>query len=97
MKVSIMGLAWYRADDYVRIQSIFIDSDNLPASYQEWLSKAEAFEKKIRDSGVRVERIVIDADTFPDWCASLGCNVDTEARKRFVNQKVADIARGKNN
>ncbi len=98
MKVSITGISWYKsAADYARLQKLFIDGDNLPATYEEWLRKSEGLENKISESGVRVVRIIIDADTFLVWCASLGCDVNTEARKRFIREKVADHAKGRVN
>ena len=98
MKVSITGISWYKnAAEYARLQKLFIDGDNLPSTYEKWLASAELGEKKLGESGVRVVRIVIDADTFPVWCASLGCDVNTEARKRFVREKVADFAKGRVN
>ena len=97
MKVSIMGLAWYRPEDYSRLLQLFSDAKNLPATYEDWLKRAELGEQKFSKDGMRVVRVIVDPEEFTRWCESLGCDFDSKARIRFVNERVANIARGKNN
>ena len=69
----------------------------MPLTFNEWLRKAEALEKQISDSGVRVVRAIIDPDTFPAWCASKNFKINADARKSFANHKAMEVASGKNN
>jgi hypothetical protein len=97
MKVSIAGIPWYREGDYVKLLSIFEDADNLPGTFNEWLVKAEAFEKNLTKSGMRVVRAVIDPDTFPVWCAANNVKINADGRKRFASHKARETAIGRNN
>lgn len=83
----INGIAWYRRDDYARLLTILEDADKLPRTFDDWLKKAEAHEKKLSTRGMRVMRVIIDPDAFPGWCLANGLNVDAEARRKFVGHK----------
>lgn len=82
---SIIGMAWYRAEDYDAILRIMSDSHQFPDRFDVWLAKAEAFEKDGASHGYVVVRAVIDPKTFPNWCKSCNLNVDAEARTYFAN------------
>lgn len=82
---SVIGMAWYRAEDYDAIFRIMSDSHKLPDTFDEWLLKADNGEKELTASGHIVVRAVIDPKTFPDWCRSLNLNVDAKARMHFAN------------
>jgi hypothetical protein len=72
MKVSKMGIAWYRREDYDRLRRIFSDGANLPQHYDDWLKLAEKLAERLKNQGQAFQRVYIDPDTFPDWCARTG-------------------------
>lgn len=82
---SVIGMAWYRAEDYDTVLGIISDSHQFPDRFDVWLAKAEAFEKDSASHGYVVVRAVIDPKTFPDWCRSRNLNVYAEARMHFAN------------
>lgn len=65
-QISVIGMAWYRAEDYDTILGIMSDSHELPNTFGEWLLKAETGEKELTASGHIVVRAVIDPKTFTD-------------------------------
>lgn len=80
------GIAWYKSeDDYKKLLKIFEDAANLPDTYQEWLNGAKQGIKEMAAKGYTLEPVNIDPETFPDWCASRGLNINAEARIAFVN------------
>lgn len=82
---SVIGITWYRAEDYDAILRIMSDSHQFPDRFDVWLAKAEAFEKDRASHGYVVVRAVIDPKTFTDWCRSRNLNVDAKARMHFAN------------
>ena len=82
---SVIGLSWYRAEDYDAILGIMSDSNKLPDTFGEWLLKAENGEKELTATGHIVVRAVIDPKTFPDWCRSRSLNIDSKARMEYAN------------
>lgn len=49
MKVSTVGIPWYRPDDYNKLRKLFVDGNILHATYKEWLASAEQLEKQLKD------------------------------------------------
>ena len=90
--VFILGMVWYRAEDYDAIRRIMTDRQQLPASFYVWRMEAETGEKKLRRSGKTVVRAFIDPETFPDWCRARGLNIDAHARNQFANAVAHDYA-----
>ena len=83
--IDVVGMVWYRLEDYDAIRGIMADGHKLPATFSEWRMKAETGEKKLRRDRKIVVRAYIDPETFPDWCRARGLNVDAKARMEFAN------------
>jgi hypothetical protein len=89
MRVSITGIAWYHEGDYLRLRALFEDEKPLHPSYQEWLKAAERLTEQLRRDGNAFQKVYIDPNTFPLWCADRGLKIDSKARMRFANEFVA--------
>jgi|CZKS01.1.fsa_nt_gi hypothetical protein len=89
MRVSVVGIAWYKKEDYKTLLSLFTDSEKLASSYEEWLKDAECLLDQLRRNGHAFQKVYIDPKTFPTWCATRGLNIDAKARIRFANESVA--------
>jgi hypothetical protein len=83
--IDALGIAWYKLEDYDAILRIMADSDKLPDTFSEWRMKAEQREKLERRNGKVVVRVLIDPETFPDWCRSRSLNVDAKARMLYAS------------
>jgi hypothetical protein len=86
-KVSVVGVIWYRREDYSRVIDMCEDSNRLPVSYDQWLNIAERALKDYEEAGFFVIRAVIDPDTFPEWCYANGLNINSIARIEFTNRE----------
>lgn len=91
--VQIVGIPWYRREDYPRLRKIFADGNKLSPTYQEWLNLAQQTKKRLEGNGMRVVEAHIDPATFPAWCKSKGLNVDAQCRMEFANLAAADAYR----
>jgi hypothetical protein len=91
MSISIVGVAWYKKEDYETLKRLFTDGENLPETYDEWLKKAEGRLDEFRRNGQAFQKVYIDPDTFPAWCASRGIDIDAKARTRFSAEGVGPI------
>ncbi|HWL51317.1 MAG TPA: hypothetical protein VNQ90_02720 [Chthoniobacteraceae bacterium] len=85
MKIQVVGMAWYRREDYDSIRQIMDDGKALPPVYDDWLAAAERGFKKLTGDGLRIVRAEIDPATFPAWCATNGHKVNSDGRKAFAN------------
>jgi hypothetical protein len=89
MRVSVVGIAWYKKEDYETLLSQFTDSDKLGSTYEEWLQDAERLLDQLRRNGHAFQKVYIDPKTFPAWCAARGLDIDSKARMEFASEFVA--------
>src|SRR5215213_803981 len=84
----VLGVAWYRADQWQRFLALASDRDALHDSYAEW--EASAIEKlgELRRLGIAARAVPIDIDELAHWCRERKLAVDGAARAQFVAEKV---------
>ena len=88
MAVQVVGMAWYRREDWKKLKALFTDAHKLHRTYDEWLKAAETGVKTLTAQGHIVEKVHIDPDEFAGWCAMRGLNIDAKARTQFANEFV---------
>lgn len=91
MRISIVGIAWFKREDYDKIKRLSTDGDGLPATYDDWLKAAEDIADQFRSNGQAFQKVHIDPNAFPAWCAARGLDVNAQARIRFSNEHVAGV------
>lgn len=85
----IVGIAWYRREDYPRMLQIVKDPDDLPSTYDEWLRSAKKVERRMRRSSLHVVHTYIDPDALLAWCVFRGLEPNGEARARYCSDETA--------
>lgn len=88
-----IALPWYRREDYPDIRGMMADAHNLAPTYDQWLAAAENNESVGRQSGLDIERILIEPSSFARWCADRGVAPDSAARMRYVADMQAQTAK----
>ena len=87
----VIGIAWYKDEaTYRRALAIFIDSETMPASFEEWKALVGRQCELIKDAGNIAIRAEIDPEAFPVWCASRGIETNSWGRVAFVNHMVLE-------
>jgi len=82
----VIGIAWYKDEvTYRRALAIFIDSKNMPATYEDWQAIVRREREEIKGAGNIALRVDIDPETFKDWCNAHGFLLDARGRTAFVN------------
>jgi len=84
----VVGVAWYRREDYARLRAMMLDVDNFPPAWDKWFYRAEKVVREIQKHGMVAERIYIDPDSFPDWCAARGLELNGDARSQFAHEAI---------
>jgi hypothetical protein len=92
--VHIVGIPWYRAEEYDACVAIMSDRAKLHTSYHLWRMDAETREKQTIRLGKTVVRVFIDPKEFPGWCRERGLNIDANARGQFAAFVAKEIATG---
>jgi len=84
MPLEAVGIGWYRRKDYPRLMEMFTDSWELPDTFDAWVESAQKGYDQLKSSGLPVERVYIDPDTFAQWCQARGLKMNTHARTTYV-------------
>ncbi|WP_240910140.1 hypothetical protein [Desulfopila sp. IMCC35008] len=81
---SVQAMVWYKEEHWDTLKLMFVDGDRLPPTYEEWHKRAEEMKKQAQASGDAVIKVFIDPETFPEWCAQKGVEMDSEARSQLA-------------
>jgi hypothetical protein len=87
----VIGVAWYRPEQWQRIREISSDRDHLEDTYEEWLSSAEQNLKEINAPGLRLQKVDVDSEQLILWCNIRGLEVNAKARSEYVMEKVREM------
>ena len=85
---TLVGMGWYRSQDWERLLQVISDRDQLHNTYSEWLAEAEWAERNIRATGHEVRRVFVDPDELAAWCLIRGRKPDGKTRAEFVTDKM---------
>ena len=88
----VAALPWYARADYPALLRLFSDLDKLPATYDEWLQRAEQVEKQLHRVGLAVARIRICPAPFAACCRERNISPDQTARLTFANESARHLA-----
>lgn len=90
----IIGIVWFEDEPaYRRARAIFTDSDNMPATFEDWKKLVERQREEIRHAGNIAIRADFNPETFIDWCNSRGFQPNSEARTAFAEHVVLEYQR----
>jgi len=92
---AVIGAAWYRREQWIRLLEIASDRDTLESTYAEWESNAEKALLDFSHRGVQVRKVYIDIDELISWCRANGCPIDAKARASFTAEKLQERDRNR--
>jgi hypothetical protein len=82
----VIGIAWFKDElTYRRALAIFTDSQNMPATYEDWKALVGRQCEEVKRAGNIAIRADIDPETFVDWCNVHGLKTNSQGRIAFVN------------
>ena len=82
------AVPWYERASYPRVLEVMQDRAHLPASYDEWLARAEVVVEQARRRGYHPLKAYVDPDHFVAWCERNGCEADSDSRLEFIEALV---------
>ncbi|MGD8985944.1 MAG: hypothetical protein PVI53_18100 [Desulfobacteraceae bacterium] len=87
---AIMGVAWYRRQQWGRLLEISSDRDELENTYDEWKAMAEENLSILARQGYVLRKIDIDVEELLRWCKLQNRPVDGNARTEFTLVKLRE-------
>jgi hypothetical protein len=83
----LIGVPWFRRDRYDEAKARMADPESLPATYDDWLTKAlkrEAFTHSNRETP---NRVLVDDDEFFNYCLAMGAPPNRVWRSRYALER----------
>ncbi len=84
MKDMIVGIGFYRREQWSLLRETAVDSHLLEESYDDWIEVVDAAVTKIRDSGLEPKLVDVDVEELLAYCRRKGVPNNAETRSRFV-------------
>ena len=87
---TVMGVAWWRRDQWGRLFEISSDRTELEDTYDEWKAVAEENLGNLAQHGYTFRKVEIDVEELLIWCNSQNRPVDGDARSEFTAVKLRE-------
>ena len=87
-KEPIVGIAWYRADQWQSLLDFCEDRENMEGTYEGWRKGVEKAMRGLRSKGQDVEAVDFDLEEFTAWCAANGKRPVAASRSEFTSLKL---------
>jgi len=87
----ILGIAWYKPEEWSHLLEISADRDELEDTYEEWSHNAESRLHEMAEAGIDAVRIYINVHELEAWCLNQGCPLDGRARAFFTTEKLRQL------
>jgi hypothetical protein len=92
---SVIGVAWYRREQWNRLREISSDRDKLEESYDEWLRNAVNALENLRAAGIDPAKVDVDTEELLEWCRSKGQPVNGRSRSIFAAKRIRHPDKGR--
>ncbi len=86
----VLGIAWYRREQWNRLLEISADREKMEDTYEEWEANAEKGLQMAARPGVVFRKVDIDVEELVEWCRSQRRPVDGAARAIFTAEKLKE-------
>jgi endo-alpha-1,4-polygalactosaminidase (GH114 family) len=91
VKDFVIGIGFYKREQWTRLLERASDSYRLESSYDEWLEVVTSSVEKIRAQGIKPVLVDVDIEELTDYCKKKGLENNGATRSMFV----AELARRK--
>jgi hypothetical protein len=81
---AVVGVCWYRQDQYERFLASADDRGTLEDTWAEWQVTAERVLRQYRAMGLNIRKVDIDLDDLLAYCRAEGRPNDAAARSSYV-------------
>jgi hypothetical protein len=92
MKNKVIGIGFYRREQWPLLLETAADAHILEKTYDEWLEVLDSSIEKIRSYGIEPELVDVDVNELLDFCKRQGLQNNARTRSGFI----AELVRKKN-
>lgn len=91
MKLRLNNAAFWCRDEatFLRLKQIITDPERWPATYAEWLQRANEHFAETKKRGLVTTKINVDPDAFVAWCQINSRVADVRSRSLYATEELA--------
>jgi len=88
---NIIGIVWFKDERaYREALNVFTDSQNMPATFDDWKVLVQRQLEEIKYAGNIAIRADFDPEAFTDWCNLRGFQANSQARTALAEHVVLE-------
>ncbi len=91
----VVGIGYYKCEQWQRLRDTAVDSDILEPAYDEWLEVLDSSIEKIRAHGLEPELVEVDVEDLLAFCKKEGLQNTGATRARFIVERAGENSPGK--
>ena len=89
----VMGVTWYRPEQWERLREISEDKENFDKTYEESLVDSEHQVKQLEAQRIRPVKVEVDVEEMLTWCSAQGLAVTPETRTKYTITKLRELVK----
>jgi hypothetical protein len=90
MKDVMVGIGFYRREQWPLLRETAVDSHLLEETYDGWIEVVDTAVTKIRDRGLEPKLVTVDVLELLAYCKRRGIPNNAEARAKFIAKLAAE-------
>jgi len=88
----VLGIAWFRPDQWELLRSLSTDRDILEPTYAQWEKLARQTIMDLARQGVLARKIDVEVEQLKAWCIAQRRPLDAPARAAYAAARLRDGA-----
>ncbi len=84
----VVGIAWYRAEQWSLLRSLAADAEKLEETHAEWLANATKAVEEMQSRGIAVRKVDVNVRELATRCQARGRPLNAGSRATFVGEKI---------
>jgi len=90
-KTLVMGVTWYRPEQWELLKEVVEDKENFNKAYEKSRLESEMKIKRLEAQGIYPVEVEVDVEEMIAWCSSQGLSVNPENRTKFMMTKLKEL------
>ena len=84
----VLGVAWFRPDQWELLRSVSVDADVLETTHAEWEKLARRTIRDLAQQGILARRVDVEVERLQAWCAEKQRPLDASARAAYASERL---------
>lgn len=84
-KSPVVGIAWYRPEEWDLLKACADDPEALEDTHEQWLASASKAISQLMEQGIIARKVYLNLGDWLEWCEKNNKRKDSASRSEFVS------------